>query len=82
MRGTAATEENVHEFVSFASKVPYRNDDCIQLAQQQGIKRTNAYAFVRRVAENGGKVSKPRGGFRGKRMNPNTCICWIWPFRF
>ena len=48
-----------------------RNDDYIQLAQQLGIKRTTAYAIVRRAEENGGRVSKPRGGFRGRRMNPN-----------
>jgi len=46
-----------------------RREDYLQLAQQLNIKRTTAYATVRRAKENNGQVSKPRGGFRGRRLS-------------
>ena len=37
------------------------------MAAQLGIKRTTAYAIIRRAAENGGIVALPRGGARPQR---------------
>lgn len=47
-----------------------RNEDYIQLAQQLNIKRTTAYAIIRRYQETNGQISRPRGGFRGRRLSP------------
>ena len=48
----------------------YRNgEDYVQLARQLNIKRTTAYAIVRRGVENDGRIAKERGGFRGRKMD-------------
>ena len=44
-----------------------RGEDYVALAQQLNIKRTTAYAIIRRAGENGGIVSLPRGGSRPQR---------------
>ena len=41
-----------------------RGEDYVSLDQQLNIKRTTAYAIIRRDGENGGIVSFPRGGSR------------------
>ena len=44
-----------------------RGEDYVALAAQLGIKRTTAYAIIRRAAERGGIVALPRGGARPQR---------------
>ena len=41
-----------------------RGEDYYDLARHLGIKRTTAWAIVKRADENNGQVSRPRGGAR------------------
>ena len=41
-----------------------RNEDYQELASTLGIKRTTAWAIVKRATADGGQVERPRGGFR------------------
>ncbi len=45
-----------------------RGDDYVDLAQQMGIKRTTAYAIIRRAQQNDGKVALQCGGARMQRQ--------------
>ena len=45
-----------------------RNEDYQDLARQMGIKRTTAWAIVKRAEENDGQVTRPRGGIRQSRV--------------
>lgn len=45
-----------------------RGDDYVDLARQLGIKRTTAYAIIRRAQDNNGAVARPRGGARVQRQ--------------
>lgn len=45
-----------------------RGEDYLDLARQLGIKRTTAWAIVKRADENDGEVSRPRGGVRLQRV--------------
>ena len=48
----------------------YENgDDYRHLAELLNITRTTAYAIVRRFV-NDGRIERPRGGFRGRKMTP------------
>lgn len=44
-----------------------RGEDYVALARQLDIKRTTAYAIIRRAEENDGVVALPRGGARPQR---------------
>jgi len=37
------------------------DEDCVQLTRQMEIKRTTAYAIIRRAQENGCEVARTRG---------------------
>lgn len=41
-----------------------RKEDYVELAKQLGIKRTTAWAIIKRAEENGGEITRPRGGIR------------------
>lgn len=45
-----------------------RGEDYVALARQLNIKRTTAYAIIRRTEANGGRVALPRGGVRARRQ--------------
>ena len=51
-----------------------RGEDYVALARQLDIKRSTAYAIIRRAEENDGVVAFPRGGARPQRRRVSPAL--------